>query len=382
MHGKVELPPNPDYYFLALVLALTADRPVKIGPVADAPIFDRWDECFAVGLRIEKAGDDRIVTPQQQDGASYIKLPYRALPFPELSIFLLLGMGKTLGFDSLPQARIDSWQKFAAKIGCAIETSQMDETICLTLAAFDTFKLRSQTVDPNDTHAFLGLAIGAKKPLSFVIEHIFSSPLRHIADSFGYDLSVKSNAPVKENDPLARRIRMMQQKKKMESKQSFTVAVNVSGLPEKIEQIEITLPGDDLLGATLLVAKSLVQKGGLVIANMPLETWNCATLSYIRKMGCKYGIQEGGQTSFGRVGMVQLQRFKLIGRKTECTPLFHYRPYLPAMVVLSTFAAGQSVFRALEELRYDEPDPIEQMLACVRLIGGRHGEMPDGMVID
>ncbi len=382
MHGRVELPPNPDFYFLTLVLALTAERPVKVAPVTDAPVFDHWDERFEAALRIEKQQGQRMITPRQQDGASFIKLPYMSLPYPELVVFMLLGMGKTVGFDSIPDSRIESWQKLAGKVGCTIETSLMNDTTCLSLASFDNLMPGSRTVVPDEIHAFLGLAIGAKKPLSFVIEHIFSSPLRHIAGIFGYELTARSNAPLKESDPLARRIRMMQAKKKVEAKQSFTVEVRFAGLDEKTETIEVKLPGDDLLGATLLVAKSLVQKGGLVIANMPLESWNCATLSYIRKMGCKCGIQEEGQSSYGKTGMVQLQRFKMIGRKTECTPLFHYRRYLPAMVVLSTFATGQSVFRGLEDLRNDTPDPIEQMLQCVRLIGGRHGEMPDGMVID
>ncbi len=382
MQGRVELPPNPDYYFLTLIFALTADRPVKIGPVNDAPIFDQWDERFGASLEIQKEEDARTAAPRAQDGGSYIKLPYQEIPFPELSVFMLLGMGKTIGLDEIPASRIKSWQRLARKVGCKIETREMDGTTALSLEPFESLTPASDTIGQNEIHAFLGLAIGAKKPLTFTVEYIFSSPLRHIAELFGYDLTVKSNAPLKESDPLARRIRMMQQKKKIEAKQSYTVAVIFTGLDEKKKTVDVKLPGDDILGATLLVAKSLVQKGGLVIANMPLESWNSATLSYIRKMGCKCGIQDSQQTSFGKTAIVQLQRFKLVGRKTECTPLFHYRRYLPAMIVLSTFAAGQSVFRALEDLRNDRPDPIEQMLYCVRLIGGRHGEMPDGMVID
>ena len=52
------------------------------------------------------------------------------------------------------------------------------------------------------------------------------------------------------------------------------------------------------------------------------------------------------------------------------------------LVVLSSYASGQSVFRNLEDLHNETPDLIEQYLSCVRLLGGRHGEMPDGIVID
>jgi 5-enolpyruvylshikimate-3-phosphate synthase len=49
---------------------------------------------------------------------------------------------------------------------------------------------------------------------------------------------------------------------------------------------------------------------------------------------------------------------------------------------MAAYADGQSVFRGLEDLRRDEPDGIEQILALARAVGIRHGEMPDGIVID
>jgi 3-phosphoshikimate 1-carboxyvinyltransferase len=51
-------------------------------------------------------------------------------------------------------------------------------------------------------------------------------------------------------------------------------------------------------------------------------------------------------------------------------------------VVVAAFAQGQSVFRGLEDLRRDEPDGIGQVLSLARAAGIRHGEMPDGIVID
>jgi 5-enolpyruvylshikimate-3-phosphate synthase len=52
------------------------------------------------------------------------------------------------------------------------------------------------------------------------------------------------------------------------------------------------------------------------------------------------------------------------------------------MLILATFARGQSVFRSLEELRNEFPLFIAQILACIDAIGGRYGEMPDGIVIE
>jgi 5-enolpyruvylshikimate-3-phosphate synthase len=125
-----------------------------------------------------------------------------------------------------------------------------------------------------------------------------------------------------------------------------------------------------------------VQRGQLFIGNMPVEPWACAILHFLRRMGCTAGIQQEAQTSFGAAGVVSLQKFKLSGHKIDCKPLYLYQRQLPMMVVCAVFAQGQSVFRELEDLRNDIPDPIERLLACVRLLGGRHGEMPDGIVVD
>ena len=75
-------------------------------------------------------------------------------------------------------------------------------------------------------------------------------------------------------------------------------------------------------------------------------------------------------------------KFKMVGRTLHCKPLSYYLPYLPALVILANYSEGQSIFKELEDLRNDEPDLIEELLWLVRLMGGRHGEMPDGMVLD
>jgi 3-phosphoshikimate 1-carboxyvinyltransferase len=99
-------------------------------------------------------------------------------------------------------------------------------------------------------------------------------------------------------------------------------------------------------------------------------------------MGCKPAVQEAVQTSYGASGMVQLQRYTPVGRKCECQPLLNFVNQLPAMVVLSCFAEGQSIVRELEEVRQDATDALVQLCYCITLLGCRHGEMPDGIVID
>jgi 3-phosphoshikimate 1-carboxyvinyltransferase len=224
------------------------------------------------------------------------------------------------------------------------------------------------------------MAVGMRQRVEFDTDYVVITPLRHVLPAFGLSLEIRSAAVHRDEDPLVRRMRMFAQKKKGESKQAFRVTGDFSTKSE--ETVEISLPGDDILAAILLLAKSLVQKGTLLIENAPVDSWALPILSLMRKMGCRPGIQEEGSTSFGMKGIVQPQLFDIVGRKTECVPFWQYREQLGPMIVLSCFAKGQSVFRRLEELRCDSPDRVLVLLSVVRLLGARHGEMPDGIVVD
>jgi hypothetical protein len=378
--GKVELPPNPDYFLLTLLCALASNKPAHITPLDDTPLTALFKDSFSSLLDIKQEQSTCMVSPKPDGGSTFILLPYDELPFRDFIVFLLLGLGKTVAFRNVSPKRLEAWQQRACVFGCTIESKQYYDSTGISLSSNGGFTMPDEIIDQNSIHPCIGLAFGQKKKLSLVMDHQLQSPLRHILPSFGYDVLIKSNYDKK--DPLARRLRFLAPKtaKKTDSKQTFTVSADFSLINP--DPVSVTLPGDDVLGSLLLEAKSLIQRGQLIIANAPLEPWSCATLNYIRKMGCNEGIQEERRTSFGSTGMVYLQSFKCYGHKMDCIPLYHYQRQLPAIVTIATFAKGQSVFRGLEDLRNETPDAIEKVLACVRCMGGRHGEMPDGIVID
>lgn len=378
--GTVVLPVNPDFFLLTLLIALASNRKTQITPVKDTPLIILFKESLSNQLDIKQEGDTCIVSPKPGGGSSFILLPYEVLPYRDFIVFLLLGLRKTVAFKNLSPKRLEAWQNQAALLGFTIESKLFDDATGISLSSDGSLTVPDEIIDPNTIHSCIGLAFGFREKLSFLSDHQFQSPLRHILPAFGYEVTIKSNYEKK--DPLIRRLRFIAPKavKKTETKLSFTISTDFSNV--NTDGISIDLPGDDILGAILFTAKSLVQRGQLILANVPLEPWSCATLNYIRKMRCNEGIQEERQTSFGSTGTACLQSFKLVGHKMECTPLYQYYRQLPAIVTIATFAKGQSVFRGLEEIRHETPDEIEQMLTCVLRMGGRHGEMPDGIVID
>ena len=380
MKGTVVLPPSGDCFFLAVVITLAADTAARIAPLRDIPLVPWWEKALAGHAVFNCNAESCLVEPAGSATASAITLSYEEIPYRDFVVFLLLGLKKTLLIDPLPKARLDAWTKLAADLGCGLQAGGESGKTALTLTGEENFRVRDTLKSIDEVHPVLGLALGLKKQVSLTTDTSFASPLRHILPVFGYTLGVTSNLRDKNEDPLIRRMRFMQIGKKSEGPVMFTIAADFSKRENR--QVDVQVPGDDVLGAIFAVAKCLVPKGGLVIENIGLESWNMATLSLFKKMGGIVATQETADTSFGSCGTVTLEKFGHSGRKVECEPLFQYAQQLPAMAVLAAFAEGQSVFRGLAGLRGDEPDGIAQLISCVNLLGARCGEMPDGIVID
>jgi hypothetical protein len=381
IQGNIELPPSPDLLLLGAVVTAASQASARISPLVSTPLTRTWLESLKGQLDITDGGDHWIVGQPSGERPVFITLPYEELPYRDLITFILLGMGLTVAFRTVTQQRIDLWCSRMKELGIILEPSVHDDMKGLRLQSVPE-ALPDIVLSEESTCAVLGLMLGLRRKGMFRIDVQFSNPLRHIAPLFGHDITVKSTIE-RASDPIARRLRFMQGRKKNASTQNqqFMVHFDFSP-PPAAGPIEIILPGDEILAAMLVVSKCLVNKGSLAIGNMALESWATQILNYIRKMGCKISIQETRRTSFGSSGIVSIQKIEINGRKVECVPLYQHLPHLPSMIVLAAFAEGQSVFRDLEELRGDEPDGIGQLEACIRLLGARHGEMPDGIVME
>jgi 5-enolpyruvylshikimate-3-phosphate synthase len=177
-----------------------------------------------------------------------------------------------------------------------------------------------------------------------------------------------------------RRLRFLKTGKKTEGPVQFSLRADFSKPP--LSEATITVPGDDVFAALMVLAKCLVPKGSLVIENVGLEAWNTQALQLLKTMGGTVGTNETGISSFGPMGTVIVQKTNAFGRKIECRPWWQFAAQLPTMAVMAAFAQGQSIFRGLEDPREDEPDGLARIIGCLAALGVRYGEMPDGIVIE
>jgi hypothetical protein len=380
----MDLPPSPDLFLLAAVVALACGRNIRIKAYVDSPLIKLWLDILKDHAVVESTGTSVTISPRKEDSSAFILLPYFILPYRDVIVYTLLSMGKVVAFNSIGTKRIDSIIKKAKKFGFVTEVNLYGDNPGLSFTTVPDVINQTIAITDEDVAPLCGLLLGQRKNAAFQVDFHFAHPLRNLAPLFGLDISLKSTL-VKEVDPMARRIKMMQSKKKAQqtSGQQFQLVINCCGLQtEKTDPLEITLPGDEVLGSMMVAAKCLLPKGSFVINNLPLETWATPVISFLKKMGCKISAQETTRTSFGSIGMFSVQKCELFGRKVECRPAQSYVPYLPSMVVLASFAQSQTVFRDLEDLRNDDPDGIDIIESCIRAIGARHGEMPDGIVME
>jgi len=382
LQGKFELPPSNDLFFLAIITALSRKRAVSVTPVPVAPVIAQWETAFCGHCTFIHTDSTIEITPVTTDPSLRIAFDSTDLPWRDLSVYALLGMRKTVVFRTISEKRIATWKTQLARFGATLTTSVWEGTNCLALEETIKVPADETPLDESDLDALSGLMLGAGLTGLFTIESPYVSPLRALAQQFNFTLDVKNTVP-KERDSLARRIQLMQQKsRKSQNGQQFSVRADFSPSEKPTpDPLPLTLPGDALLGTVFTAAKCLYTKSSFVISNMPLESWATPVFPFIRKMGCKVSVQETGRTSFGSVGIVQVQSGEMLGRKCECAPIGRYAAYLPSLVVIASFAKGESVFRELTDLRSDTPDGIDELEHCIRLLGARHGEMPDGIVL-
>ncbi|MCX7726996.1 MAG: hypothetical protein N2053_09125 [Chitinispirillaceae bacterium] len=386
IQGKIELSPSCELFILTTVIAIAKKQPVAISPYIKSEFLNKWAEIIKEFGTTEWGEKAAIFKPYFENSPLQVifNFPLYIL-YRDLIIFAFLGMGKEVCFCSLSERRISYWEEQAKRLGFTLDIEKKDNNlVALKIKDIPSVISFSKEIDECDIQPLLGFLLGSNKKASFNIGYIFSSPLREVAPLFGDYIEVKNSKP-KPQDELLRRIELMNRKSNKEgSGVQFTVTVDFSVKENKVKEdvINIILPGDELIASAFTAAATLFPKNTLVISNFPLESWASPVLGFIRKYGVKVSIQESGRTSFGSVGMVSIRATgEFTGKKSECFPAIEYILTLPSMLVIASFAEGESVFRCLEELRFDNPDLLEEIEKCLDIIGVHHGEMPDGIVL-
>ncbi|MDR0305365.1 MAG: hypothetical protein LBI42_00860 [Chitinispirillales bacterium] len=384
IQGNFSLPVSPDLLFMAALSACAAKRKIRIFGVKESEVINDIRRSIQGHASFELTEDILCISPESDsDPALLLTLPSRLLPYRMIYLFTGLGMGKTVTMAGASQKQLNDFTVQAKRLGIKLEMVSLDELTGLKVKEWSDDSFKKGMVEEEDCAALLSFLLGKRERRSFTINFHLSTPLRQLAQAFGFAINVKSE---KNDDPVAQRIKFLQNKKRAGSAQNqiSTVQVDFVNSTKADDVLDINIPGDEILAAALISAKCLVPKGNLILSNVALELWASQAISFIRKMGGKFSIQENGKSAFGVRGTVELQKSENSGKKIRCSPLYQFIGQLPSMTIAAAFAKEKekSVFRNLDGLRAFEPDGIDQLEKCLRPLGVRHGEMPDGIVVE
>ncbi len=381
LSGKVELPPSSDLFLVAAFTTLASGCSCRIHPLNKGTETRQWAALLNGHVSVTFEKDACLIERARGDAARAIAFADDRFPYRDLVAFLALGAGKRLLFATVPEKRLEAWCATGKRLGVPLQQVTEGPLQGLACAQADSATPLPLEIDEQDINAALGLFFGLRAKRSFRTPFTLSNPFRHLAGRFGGTIEVKRDSGEREKDPLLRRIKLQKGQRLSELEQSFLVTVDFSVRPPVNEPVDIELPGDEVLLALFCAAKSLVQRGSLVIDNSPLEPWAAPIIPFLRKMGCKPSLQEIRKTAFGSVGMLSLSRFDLTGQKIDFAPQHPAAMQLPAMATVAAFAENQSLFRQFEDLRRSDPDGIRQLESCLKTMNVKFGDIPDGFVI-
>jgi hypothetical protein len=380
MQGNITLPSSPDLFLCAAFVALAAERSITVSPIKHSPLIERWCALLNGFFDIVWTEQGCNLTIRNNGRSDAVLFDDDQLPYRDCIVFCALSTHATVLFKRITDERLSYWQEQAQRIGYTLKLVEKELNRGLVLVGETVIGTSIPTIREADSNAALGLFWGLRAKRSFQIDFTLSSPLRRLVKAFGNEIMVKRDIGEVEKDPLLRRMKIQSHQRLSSQEQLFTVTADFS-LPLPNGPVLINLPGDEVLLGILLMVKSILHRGALVIDNAPLETWATPILALMRKMGSKPSLQESRETAFGSCGIVTLQRFDLTGQKTDCSPQHHYPFQLPALSILCAFAEGESVFRKFDDLRLSDPDGIVQLKTCLKAMHVRFGDIPDGFVI-
>ena len=238
LQGKFDLPSSQDLFLLAVVTAVASNQPVVIKPIKISPLLNHWCDEFSRLASFQFDSGSCTVKPiSSEDATSFLMLDYDYLPYKDLIIFILLGIGKTVAFRSVSQKRIDVICETIRRYGADCEVKTFDGNPGITLSKppsiSETFKVEERDISP-----LMGLYLGTRSAFTLQTTFPFANPLRHLAPVFGHEISFKSAVP-RENDPFARRLKMLQSATSNNQGQKFNLTCDFSHPKTSEELIEI-----------------------------------------------------------------------------------------------------------------------------------------------
>jgi 3-phosphoshikimate 1-carboxyvinyltransferase len=152
---------------------------------------------------------------------------------------------------------------------------------------------------------------------------------------------------------------------------------------ERLEPIDITVPGDFSSAAFFLALASMVPGSRLLIRNVGVNPLRSGLLAVLARMGATVDLEDPRQP-FGEpvADLVANGPGQLSGVSVEPDEIPSLIDEVPVLCAAAALATGRTRILGAGELRVKESDRIRTMANALNALGVECGEFPDGMWIE
>jgi 3-phosphoshikimate 1-carboxyvinyltransferase len=150
---------------------------------------------------------------------------------------------------------------------------------------------------------------------------------------------------------------------------------------ERLEAVDVTVPGDFSAAAFLLVAAALVPGSEIIIEGVGVNPTRTGFLDVLLAMGADLTLQDERTVGGEPVADLVVRASDLRGVEVGGALVVRAIDEFPVLAVAATQAHGDTIVRDAAELRVKETDRIASTVQELRRLGAEIEALPDGFVV-
>ena len=132
--------------------------------------------------------------------------------------------------------------------------------------------------------------------------------------------------------------------------------------PYEIRPKNIEIAGDPSSASFFIVGALIMPKSKIVLKNVMLNPSRTAFLKILKKMGGKIKVKKTKKISGENIGNISVSHSKLKGINIPSSQSAYLIDEYPILSIAASQAAGKTIMKGLEELRYKESDRINSIV--------------------
>jgi 3-phosphoshikimate 1-carboxyvinyltransferase len=157
--------------------------------------------------------------------------------------------------------------------------------------------------------------------------------------------------------------------------------IRVAGPVERLEPVEVAVPGDLSSAAFFVVAAVLVPGSRVRIEGVGLNPTRLGLLGILNRMGAAVEVEEGVPVAGEPRGAIVARHGPLNATRVQPEEVPLAIDELPLVALAACFAEGETVVRGAGELRHKESDRIAVVVEGLTALGAEVDALEDGFAV-